>query len=472
MTGSIVNHPLFGRGQLLELRNAAREAVVRFDNGIRAVVQMSMLSMLETSQAIPAPVVPQLRQREEKPRTDEEIKQAEARKTIEALRYGVVPAKQIRELSVGLERERKSLQAAFENVAAHGGDVRVVLGEYGAGKSHFFELAAQEALAHNFIVATTSLDLREVPPNRPQRIYNSLMRSVRYPDLHDAGSIAPLMDRIVNQPKLYAELVEKLRGTIFGSALYNYSLMRERNDETLITLLDWISGEKVVIKKVRDAVAFKSKEVPIPSLSQLTTAADQYCYMLNGWGWLAQQAGYAGLAVFIDESEHYSLLTVRGKERADNFFKALIYTALASRPDCKVKENQLEHQHNAHDFRLTERSQLLLLFAMTPSASTFDYRRWLNDEQILSLNKYLPAEALDDLMARLYVLHRQAYKYENASHYLDVSHGLLECLEGSLINLRQTIRLAVEIYDRCYAHNDYTATQAVSELRRALLGRE
>jgi hypothetical protein len=248
--------------------------------------------------------------------------------------------------------------------------------------------------------------------------------------------------------------------------------MRERDDENLMLLIDWMSGEKVVIKNVRYAVAFKSKEVPIPSLSQLTTAADQYCYMLNGWGWLAQQAGYAGLAVFIDESEHYSLMTRRGKERADNLFKALIYTALASRPDCKVKENQLEHQHHAHDFRLAERSQLLLLFAMTPSASTFNYNRWLDDEQIISLDEFLPAEALDDLMARLYVLHRQAYKYENANHYLDVSHGLLECLESNLINLRQTIRLAVEIYDRCYAHKDYTARQAISELRRALLGRE
>ena len=38
MIGSIVNHPLFGRGQVVELRNAAREVAVSFDNGIRAVV--------------------------------------------------------------------------------------------------------------------------------------------------------------------------------------------------------------------------------------------------------------------------------------------------------------------------------------------------------------------------------------------------------------------------------------------------
>jgi hypothetical protein len=214
-------------------------------------------------------------------------------------------------------------------------------------------------------------------------------------------------------------------------------------------------------------VAIKSKEFPIPSLSQMTTAADQYCYLLNGWGWLATKAGYNGLAVFIDESEHYSLLNQRGQERADNFFKALIYTALGARS--RINESHLQHQHRAHSFRLTADSHLLLLFAVTPSANTFDYRRWLNEDQVLALNRYLPPAALDELMARLYVLHRQAYVYNNSEQFLDVAQGLLECLDSNLINLRQVIRLAVEIFDLCYAHKDYTSTQAVGELRHALL---
>ena len=111
------------------------------------------------------------------------------------------------------------------------------------------------------------------------------------------------------------------------------------------------------------------------------------------------------------------------------------------------------------------------MFALTPSASTFDYRRWLSDDQIIALGSQLSAEALDELMARLYVLHRQAYGYERSDNYLDVAHGLLECLEGKLINLRQMIRLATEIYDLCYAHPDFNAAQAVVELRRVLLGR-
>ena len=468
MTGVIVSHPLFGRGQVLEVRNAAREAVVRFDNGIRAVVQRNMLTELDVPGAKPLPKPAPLPQRREPAYTPEDLQRLASRRTIEALRYGVVPAPRIRELSVGLENERASLQRAFQTVEEKGGDVRIVLGEYGAGKSHFFELAAQEALAHNFIVATTSLDLREVPPNRPQRIYNALMKSLRYPGGMETTNIAPLLERIAHDPKLNAELTEDLRETIFGSVLLNYTALRERGDESLTTLLEWISGEKVVIPQVRGAMAFKHKQVPIPALPQSTTCTDQYCYLLNGWGWLARQAGYAGLAVFIDESEHYSLLTTAGKERADNFFKGLIYTA---QPEGRLNEGHITHQRREHPFRLKERSELLLLFAVTPAASAFDYRRWLDDDQVLALSKYLPAAALDDLMARLYVLHRQAYNYDSPGRYLDVSQGLLECLENNLLNLRQTIRLAVEIYDRCYAHTDYTPAEAVGELRRALLGR-
>lgn len=466
MVGAIVNHPLFGRGQVLELRNAGRDSVARFDNGIRAVVPSGMLSVLQAAspenQFTPKPFIAPL---PAKVFTPAETQKMEARRTIEALRYGLVPAKRIRELSVGLEDEKASLQQAFSNTREKGGDVRVVVGEYGAGKSHFFELAAQEALSNNFMVATTSLDLREVPPNRPQRIYLSLMRSLRFPDSEETG-LVPLLDKIIALPN-YSEIQDGIKETFFATALHNYALMRNNPDDALESLVDWMSGEKVFISDVRRNAQFKSKEFQIKSLSQLTTAADQYSYLLNGWGWLASQAGYAGLAVFIDESEHYSLLNQRGKEKADNLFKALIYTALGERG--RISENDLLHQYHSHPFRLKENSHLLLLFAVTPTANTFNYKRLLDEENILPLKKYLPPDALDELLTRLYVLHRQSYNYENHAEFLDISQGLLECLDNNLINLRQVIRLSVEIFDLCYAHQDYNASQAVAELRKALL---
>lgn len=472
MIGSIVNHPLFGRGQVAELRNAAREVAVSFDNGIRAVVPVNILSILQASNIPAPPPRPITPPPAEVARTPEQQQRLSARRTVEALRYGVVPQKRIRELSAGLESERASLNRAFEGTARLGGDVRVILGEYGTGKSHFFELAAQEALERNFLVATTSLDVREVPPNRPQRIYNALVRNLRYPDGADAGTLVPLFDRILDNPTLYGSIMEKLTGTIFASALHNYSLLRATPGEELNLFLDWISGEKVFITAVRNALPVKSKEFPISALSMMTTSADQYCYLLSGWSWIAAQAGYAGLAVLLDESEHYSLLNIRGQERADNFFKGLMYTALSARPDCKISETQLAHHHKkTHPFRFADRNNLLVMFAVTPSASTFDYRRWLGNDQIIALSSHLSARAVDELMERLQSLHRQAYGGTRDDNTSEMAQSLLECLDSKLINLRQMIRLAMEIYDIGQAHPDFSAGQAVAELRRAMLGR-
>jgi len=148
-----------------------------------------------------------------------------------------------------------------------------------------------------------------------------------------------------------------------------------------------------------------------------------------------------------------------------------MYTALAARPDCKIKEAQLAHHKNAHSFLFADRSQLLVMFAVTPSASTFDYRRWLKEEQIIALSPHLSAGAVDDLMARLSALHRQAYVYERRDLHTEVSRGLRECLESRLINLRQMIRLATEVYDLSYAHPDFGVLQAMAELRQVMLGR-
>ena len=474
MIGATVNHPLFGRGAVLELRSAGREAAVRFDSGIRAVTQVSMLTVLGESAAAAGGVTshkPLAARSTETQLSPRKKRTLEARRTIEALRYGVVPIQRIRDLSAGLSAERDSLHRGLDEVERSGGDVRIVLGEYGTGKSHFFELAAQEALERNFLVATASLDVREVPPNRPQRIYNALVRALRYPDSPDSGSLAPLLDRIVSQPALYASLMEKARGTLFSSVLSNYSMLHKAGGEPFDLLMDWISGEKLFIKSVRDALPANGKEFPVPALSMMTTAADQYCYLLNGWGWIAHEAGYAGLAILLDESEHYSLLNARGQERADNFFKGMIYTAMASRPGCRIDKEALQHQRREHPFRFAERSELLLMFAVTPSANTFDYRRWLNEDQILSLKGRPSREEMDALVAHLRELHREAYSYDRASQDSGIAHGLLEFLENGLLNLRQVIRLATEIHDLTFTYPDFDDTQAVTEIRRALTGR-
>lgn len=471
MLNATVTHPLFGRGQVLQLRNSAREAVVRFDNGVKTVVASNMLKVLEDFNSTKATTSkPQNQQKNYDAKALKTI-DFESRRTIEALRFGIVPHQKIRELSVGLASEFDSLQKAFTSVSEHGGDVRVIVGEYGSGKSHFFEVATKEALERNFLVGKISLDVNEVPPNRPQRIYNALVKSLIYPDSPDTGTLIPLLDKILDDQVLYNSLLEKSLGTVFASILYNYSTLRNKPGEALDAFLDWVYGEKVYIKDVRAYLIAKNKNFPVPTLPASATSADQYCYLLNGWSWLANKAGYAGLAILIDESEHYSLLTQLGQERADNFFRALVYTTMASNPMCKIQEQELQHQKREHSFRFAQRSEILFMFAVTPTAGSFGYKSWLDKEQIITLNGYLSQSAINELMNKLKTLHQQAYGYSKEDKTDDVTKILLSCLENRLINLRQTIRLAIDVYDRCFVYEDFAFLQAAKEISQGLLGR-
>ncbi|MDQ4074699.1 MAG: ATP-binding protein, partial [Chloroflexota bacterium] len=177
MIGEFVEHPQYGYGQVVAVYRNGTEWMVRFDSGLRfRRPRQEFVGEDGAAEAVPAapltftPPAPMTRT------------QFEARQMVEALRVGVAPAQHVRELTIGLEEERASVIAGLNKAHQEGGAVRAVLGEYGFGKSHVVELTAQEALARNFLVASTSLDLLELPPHRSFDIYASLMRNLRYPE--------------------------------------------------------------------------------------------------------------------------------------------------------------------------------------------------------------------------------------------------------------------------------------------------
>src|SRR5260221_2301618 len=95
---------------------------------------------------------------------------------------GIVPVENVKDLTIGLETEQVSLGRALARTQEEGGDVMAVVADYGFGKSHFIELAAQHALDKNLLVTVASLDLVETPPGKAREIYKALVHSLRYPD--------------------------------------------------------------------------------------------------------------------------------------------------------------------------------------------------------------------------------------------------------------------------------------------------
>ncbi len=139
-----------------------------------------------------------------------ELDQFRARQTLEALRLGIVPVQDVATLTIGLEAERVSLDRALARSVERSGDVLAVIGDYGYGKSHFVELAAQRALRENMLAAVASLDLVETPPSKANEIYKALIASLRYPDGddHERG-LRPLIKRALAHPGVVGEFAAR-----------------------------------------------------------------------------------------------------------------------------------------------------------------------------------------------------------------------------------------------------------------------
>jgi hypothetical protein len=389
------------------------------------------------------------------------------RRILEALRMGIVPVEDVKDLTIGLETEKVSLNRALTRSQEEGGDVMAVIADYGFGKSHFIELAAQNALEKNFIVAAASLDLVEAPPGKAREIYKVLVHSIRYPDTDEPG-LSPLIRKALENPGVLRQFVEQkpFEDCPLSAVL---SALSECSSQTAYDdIVAWISG--AVNNPSADAKSCLNKP---PKLYLNGEVARQYTYLLSAMSVLAKLLGYSGLAVLIDESEHYSLLRAAQRGKADSFFKSMIYAAVGEnnrRIDIETIPN-----HTRADYPVTFSSpnNLFFLFASTESENRMPIESWLAPSQQVRLDdRFLKEDVLKFAQMTLRY-HSVAYDYSPSKERYkalleNVAAVLSRTLSQHRINLRQLIQLTVTICDLMFLHRDYDPDTLLQELSTGL----
>lgn len=461
-----VVHPQLGPGELLKTFMGGFEWEVAFDSGRRFRLPAREFAP-ESVSAWAAPAAAPAPPRAAVLETD----QFRARQTLEALRLGIVPVQDVETLTIGLEAERVSLDRAIARSRERGGDAMAVIGDYGFGKSHFVELAARRALRENCLVASASLDLVEVPPGKANEIYGALVRGLRYPDGDERG-LAPLLRRAAATPgvaeQLSARSPRELKDDPLVAAVT--ALVDCSSQVAFDEIVLWLSS----LLRTPGADMKSCLKRP-PRLFLTGEVARQYSYLLTAISVLATMLGYDGLAVLIDESEHYSLLRATQRGRADAFFKAMIYAALGqagSRVDPKTIPY---HGRAEYELSFTSTPNLFFLFALTESENRMPVDNWLAPSQILRLDDRFIERDLLEFFKTLLRYHSIAYGYayppprERYEELVRVVPGLLSrALSQHRINLREVIRLAVTSCDLLFLHPDYEPAALVAELTRGL----
>jgi len=460
-----VVHPQLGPGELQRTFMGGYEWEVAFDSGRRFRLPAREFEA-ESREAWQAPAVAPVAPRAVVLEPD----QFRARQTLEALRLGIVPVQDVETLTIGLEAERVSLDRALVRSRERGGDVLAVIGDYGFGKSHFVELAARRALRENNLVASASLDLVEVPPGKANQIYAALAGGLRYPDTDEHG-LGPLLRRAVATPGIaekFAAISPREGDCPVSAALTALSDCHEQDafDDTVL----WLSGQLRA-----PTAAMKSCLKRPPRLYLAGEVARQYSYVLTALSVLATMVGYTGLAVLIDESEHYSLLRATQRGRADAFFTALIYAAMGqagSRVDPKAIPY---HRTVEYELSFASSPHLFFMFALTESENRMPVDSWLAPSQLLRLDDRFIERDIQAFVRTLLRYHSIAYQYAYpppAERYAAVDNAVPGLLARALgqhrINLREVIRLAVTSCDLLFLYPDYQPEVLVEELARGL----
>ena len=285
-------------------RYRAFELQVEFENGLITWVRQDELSQIPAT-----PREPRQRDSQTPPVSDEKFK---FRRMIEAFRLGIVPCDCAEEFTFGRDEEMEQIAKWLGNPNQ---STILIVGQYGTGKTHLLHCAISRALQNDYAVAWVEMDPNEAPFYKPKRVYCRLIQGFRYYSKQD-GQLKGFR----------AFLKEALVKGAFKDHLFFKYLHKYEKD----IIWDWIEGRESI---VRPWGVDNSLYPDLPGLSDYSTAANTYCYLLSALGWAARVVlGLQGLLLVFDEAETVTAHIYSYQFRkSKNFLRALICTANGDR---------------------------------------------------------------------------------------------------------------------------------------------
>lgn len=331
---------------------------------------------------------------------------ANYRQTIEALRCGVLPAAHVIEYTVGRDRQLNQVRALLEEQRG----LRVVWGEYGAGKSHLLDVAEQIALDQGYLTSRITLDRHEIPPSHPQRLYTAIVRRLRYPD--DLGlGLEPLLRRLIDSESHYAHCGEE--ASRFLSPYLH--AMRAQHPRAI----DWMHDYAHGCRMNADEGGYLLRWVRWPgkkplTLSDFRTYGKVYTYLVGTIASWARDAGFRGLLLLFDEVE---FLESMDATLTDFAREVLAHYAVATLPRDELHfdpDDLYKGGHEVHKnlpFHFREDQPLAAVFALTPLPEIETMLRAMigeREERDIVLEPLAAEEALT-LVHHVHALYQTAY---------------------------------------------------------------
>ncbi|QCE32793.1 ATP-binding protein [Acetobacteraceae bacterium] len=229
---------------------------------------------------------------------------------LQSLRAGVVPRIGQHLIQVGRKLEVETLIKDIERLSDGGSAFRLIVGEYGAGKTFFLNLVRTIALEHKLVVASADLnpDRRlHATGGQARSLFAELMRNLSTRARPDGNAMAGIVEKFIatcrNEAKAEGKAVETIlqgkleqlselvNGYDFAEVISAYCRGFEEDNQTLKNdALRWLRGE------------FSTKTDAKKALSVRAIVEDGSFYdQLKLMALFVRLAGYNGLLISLDE---------------------------------------------------------------------------------------------------------------------------------------------------------------------------
>ncbi len=258
------------------------------------------------------------------------ISQRERDAVIQSLRAGVVPRAGQHLIQVGRSRELEALITDIARIAEGGSAFRIVVGEYGSGKTFFLNLVRAVGLEKKLVVINADLnpDRRlHASAGQARSLYAELMRNAATRTKAE-GAMGAIVEKFVSTALTEAKakgvgpaeilhsklehLKEMVNGYDFAHVIEAYWRGHDQGNENLKSdAIRWLRGE------------FSTKTDAKQALGVRTIVDDSNAYdQLKLFARFTRLAGYAGLLVCLDELVNlYKLASTQA--RASNYEQIL-----------------------------------------------------------------------------------------------------------------------------------------------------
>lgn len=242
---------------------------------------------------------------------------------LQSLRAGVVPRIGQHLIQVGRERELEALLKDVVRVADGGSSFRIVIGEYGAGKTFFLNLVRAIGLEKKLVTMHADLnpDRRlHATGGQARSLFAELVKNMSTRTKPDGGALAGIVEKFIAQAKSEAkatgrsnedvirgqlgQLTEMVNGYDFADVLASYRRgFEEGNEQLKNDAIRWLRGE------------FTTKTDARAALGVRTIVDDASMYdQLKLLGRFVRMAGYSGLMICLDELVNlYKLANVQAR---------------------------------------------------------------------------------------------------------------------------------------------------------------